>query len=115
MQGLARTGGSRGAHGRHFGAVALRCVEVRRDVTDILGATHPSSVIRMTRGGMDEFIKRLEEQAAVMWKTSGSRFLAATRLLRRERLSMFSIALLSVVATVVGLLDPHLNSVAHRF
>ncbi len=42
-----------------------------------------------------------------MWKTSSTRFRAAQRLALRERLSTFSIALLSVVAIAVGLLDPH--------
>ena len=63
---------------------------------------------------MDEFIKRLDELATVMWKTSGARFLAATRLVRHDRLSTFSVALLSVVATVVGLLEPHVSAAAHR-
>jgi hypothetical protein len=63
---------------------------------------------------MDEFIKRSEDLATVLWKTSGSRFLAATRLLRRDRLSTFSIALLSVVAATVGLLDPHVGPTAVR-
>jgi hypothetical protein len=56
---------------------------------------------------MDEFDKRLTELATDMWKTSGARFLAASRLARREKLSTFTIALLSVITTLVGLLEPH--------
>jgi hypothetical protein len=63
---------------------------------------------------MDEFVKRSEDLVTVLWKTSGARFLAAARLLRRDRLSTFSIALLSVVAATVGLLDPHVGQEAAR-
>lgn len=63
---------------------------------------------------MDEFIKRSEDLATVLWKTAGARFLAATRLSRRDRLATFSIALLSVVAVAVGLLEPHVSTAAHR-
>jgi hypothetical protein len=63
---------------------------------------------------MDEFIRRSEDLATVLWKTSGARFLAAARLSRRDRLATFSIALLSVVAVAVGLLEPHVSTAAHR-
>lgn len=63
---------------------------------------------------MDEFLKRSDELATIIWKTSGSRFLAASRLLRRDRLSTFSVALLSVLATMAGLLEPHVSAAAHR-
>jgi hypothetical protein len=62
---------------------------------------------------MDEFTQRSQELITIMWKTSGARFLAAARLQRRDRLSTFSIALLSALAIIVGLLDPHV-SVATR-
>jgi SMODS and SLOG-associating 2TM effector domain family 5 len=63
---------------------------------------------------MDEFIKRSEELTTVMWKTAGTRFLAAHRLSRRDRLATFSISLLSVVAVAVGLLEPHVSAAAHH-
>lgn len=49
-----------------------------------------------------------------MWKTYGSRFLAAIRLTRRERWATFSIALLSVVAIGVGLVNPPIGPLAHN-
>jgi hypothetical protein len=55
---------------------------------------------------MDDFIKAAEELRTRMWITSGSRYLAANRLSRRDRYSTFSVAILSVVAIGLGLLNP---------
>ena len=63
---------------------------------------------------MEEFEKRIVELTTAMWKTAGSRFLAASRLSQREKLSTLSIASLSVVATMVGLLDAHAGNAAQR-
>jgi hypothetical protein len=49
-----------------------------------------------------------------MWKTSGARHRAVERLTRRDRWSTFSIALLSVVAIAIGLLDPHATLLSHK-
>jgi hypothetical protein len=59
---------------------------------------------------MDEFVKRANDLIAIMWKTAGSRFLAASRLQRRDRLSTFTIALLSAIAIVMGLVEPHVGT-----
>lgn len=58
----------------------------------------------------EPFEKQTAELRTKMWKTAGARFRAAQRLTRRERISTFSIALLSVLAIAVGLLEPHARS-----
>jgi len=61
---------------------------------------------------MDEFVKLAEELRTKMWRTAGTRYLAANRLGRRDRYSTFSIAILSVVAIGFGLLEPHISAAA---
>ena len=63
---------------------------------------------------MDEYLRLAIDLRTRMWRTAGARFIAADRLTKRDRFSTFSIALLSVVAIGVGLLDPHLSTFAQR-
>lgn len=63
---------------------------------------------------MQEFEREAEALRTKMWKTAGARHRAVERLSRRNRWSTFSIALLSVVAIAVGLLDPHANLLSHK-
>lgn len=55
---------------------------------------------------MDEFLAAAENVRTRMWRTAGARFFAVVRLTRRDNLSTFSIAMLSVVAIAIGLLNP---------
>jgi hypothetical protein len=61
---------------------------------------------------MEDYLKLANGLRTRMWRTAGARFLASQRLSRRERLSTFTIALLSVVAIGVGLVDPTAGNVA---
>jgi len=56
------------------------------------------------------FESQASELGTKMWKTAGARFRAAQRLTRRGRISTFSIALLSVLAIAVGVLEPRARS-----
>lgn len=58
---------------------------------------------------MEEFLNDGATLRTRMWTTAGARYLAAGRLRRRERLSTFSIAILSVVAIAVGLVEPSIS------
>jgi hypothetical protein len=87
--------------------------EQRGELTGLPGVT------RLYAGEGTFIVKEFEHEAEQlrtrMWKTSSTRFRAAQRLNLRERLSTFSIALLSVVAIAVGLLDPHTKAGLHDF
>jgi hypothetical protein len=75
----------------------------------MISRASPAPHIIEKRSDMDDFIKAAEDLRTKMWRTSGSRYLAANRLSRRDRYSTFSVSILSVVAIGVGLLNPAIS------